>query len=109
MDLEKKSCEKCNKGFEDGNLLVKNEEKYYHHSVREFVKPLMAIMSCSLIVLDEGRVGVFYKNKFYDLEKNSDKLGNINVTFKDMEDEKKIIYGHTIIGDISFLDNLNPD
>jgi hypothetical protein len=109
MSLEDKSCSHCKRKFEDGNILIKNEENYYHHSDSEFVTPLMAIMSCSLIALDNGKVGIFYKERFYDLQKNSDKLGGINVTFKDMTDGKGIIYGHSLIGDISFLDKLNPD
>jgi hypothetical protein len=109
MSLENKSCDHCNKSLEDGDILLKNENKLLHYSVPGNVPPLMAILSCSMTALDEGKVGVFYKEKFYDLEKNSDKLSNINVSFKDKTNEKGIIYGHILVGNISFLDNLNPD
>jgi hypothetical protein len=109
MSSKKNLCAKCNKEFEDGYFLVKKEKKLYHHTVGDDVPPLVAIMSCSLLTENGGKVGIYYKDKFYDLEKNIDKLNGINVSYRCMFYDQKSISGHKLIGDISFLDNLIPD
>lgn len=109
MDLEKKSCENCKKEFKEGQILIKNENKLYHHLVQGDAPPLSAILSCSLVGLDTGKVGIFYKGAFYDLEKNMDKLEGINVSHKGMQDEKDPVYGSIIVGNLSFLNKLTPD
>lgn len=109
MSSKKDLCAQCNMGFEDGHVLVKKEGKLYHHIISNDIPPLIAIMSCSLLVENDGKVGIYYKDRFYDLEKNEDKLGNINVNYECMVYNKNSISGHRIIGEISFLDNLTPD
>jgi hypothetical protein len=109
MSSKKDLCAKCNKEFEDGHILVKKEGKLYHHMVGNDVPILVAIMSCSLLTESGGKVGIYYKDKFYDLGKNIDKLKNINVNYECMFYNQKSISGHKLIGDISFLDNLTPD
>lgn len=109
MSLEK-SCKKCEKIFEDGDVLIKYEKNLYHHSVADFINSgLQKIFSCSLAYMDQGKVGIFHKDKFYDLEKNEDKLHGINGEFVQKRDENENIYGHKLQGNLSFLDNFEAD
>lgn len=110
MNLEDKSCEKCNGKLADGDVVLRNEGNFYHHSVTGHTAGLKGVMSCSLFNLDTGKIGIFYKDKFYDLEKNEDKLNDIKVSFfKAKTNEKGFVYGHYLMGNLSFLDNLEPD
>jgi hypothetical protein len=113
MGLEKKSCERCDMQFEDGDFLIKKENKYYHCLLSKYVTPLDILtgtFSCA-IDIKQGNLGIFYKGSFYDMKKNEEKMRKIERIFTadKLINEKNILYGHSIAGDLSFLDNFEPD
>ena len=114
MNLEKKSCEKCDRQFEDGNFLIKKDDKYYHYLLLDYVTSyelLMGASPCGKKNESGANLGIFYKGNFYEILKNAEKMKTIlnELTCTGIENKEGILYGHTIDGDLSFLDNLEPD
>jgi hypothetical protein len=106
MGLENKTCQGCNKKFEDGEILNEHKKKYYHYDLENSKHPLA--MSCS-IQIPKNKIGVFYKNNFYNLDNRLKEIISKRCKIEYISDEKRILIGQKVSGDLSFLDNLESD
>lgn len=105
MDLEKYICIQCNTEFEEGNLALKTDKGYVHYADSRDFTALANLLVCNA-QYSQGSVCLYHNNKFYNLEEHSEHLVDVNVDINVVQDVKGHVRGQTIIGDLSFLDNL---